>query len=68
LKGYVIQDRIESIEKKIYEHDTKIKLLLNTNLPPHQGIFFDGEVFDAYVFVTKLIKSAKNQNRINPIN
>ncbi len=59
LKGYVIQDRIESIEKRLYEHDTKIKLLLNTNLPPNQGIFFDGEVFDAYVFVNKLIKSAK---------
>jgi hypothetical protein len=59
LKGYVIEDRIDSIEKKLFEHDTKIKLLLNTNLPPNQGIFFDGEVFDAYVFVTKLIKSAK---------
>jgi hypothetical protein len=59
LKGYVIQDRIESIEKKLYDHDTKIKLLLNTNLPPNQGIFYDGEVFDAYIFVTKLIKSSK---------
>jgi hypothetical protein len=59
LKGYVIQNRIENIEKKLYEHDTKIKLFLNTNLPPNQGIFFDGEVFDAYVFVSKLIKSAK---------
>ena len=59
LKGYVIEDRIDSIEKKLFEQDTKIKLLLNTNLPPNQGIFFDGEVFDAYVFVTKLIKSAK---------
>ena len=59
LKGYVIQDRIESIEKKLYDHDTKIKLLLKTNLPPNQGIFFDGEVFDAYVFVSKLVKSAK---------
>ena len=59
LKGYVIQDRIESIEKKLYDHDTKIKLLLKTNLPPNQGVFFDGEVFDAYVFVSKLVKSAK---------
>jgi hypothetical protein len=59
LKGYIIQDRIESIEKKLYEHDSKIKLLLNTNLPPNQGIFYDGEIFDAYVFETKLIKSAK---------
>ena len=33
--------------------------MLNTNLPPNQGVFFDGAVFDAYVFVSKLIKSAK---------
>ena len=44
LKGYVVQDRIERIEKKIYEQDNKIKLLLNTNLPPNQGVFFDGEI------------------------
>jgi hypothetical protein len=42
--------------------------LLNTNLPPNQGVFFDGAIFDAHVFVSTLIKSAKNQNRINPIN
>lgn len=59
LKGYVIQNRIENIEKKLFEHDSKIEFLLNTSLPPNQGVFFDGEVFDAYVFVTKLIKSAK---------
>jgi len=41
LKGYVVQDRIERIEKRLYEHDTKIKLLLNTNLSPNQGIFYD---------------------------
>ena len=58
LKGYVIQDRIEGIEKRLYEHDTKIKLLLNTNLPPNQGIFYDGQIFDAYKFVSDIIKSA----------
>ena len=59
LKGYVVQDRIERIEKRLYEHDTKIKLLLNTNLSPNQGIFYDGQVFDAYEFASKIIKSAK---------
>lgn len=58
LKGYVIQDRIEGIEKRLYEHDTKIKLLLNTNLPPNQGIFYDGQIFDAYKFVSDIIRSA----------
>jgi hypothetical protein len=59
LKGYAIQNRIENIEKKIFEHDQKIEILLNTNLPHNQGIFFDGQLFDAYSFVSKLIKSAK---------
>ena len=59
LKGYVIQDRIESIEKRLYEQDTKINLLLKTNLPPNEGIFYDGQIFDAYQFVSKIIKSAQ---------
>lgn len=59
LKGYAIQNRIENIEKKIFEQDQKIEILLQTNLPPNQGIFFDGQIFDAHSFVSKLIKSAK---------
>lgn len=59
LKGYVIQNRIENIEKKLFEQDSKIEFLLNTTLPPNQGVFYDGQIFDAYSFVSKLIKSAK---------
>jgi hypothetical protein len=59
LKGYAIQNRIENIEKKIFEHDKKIEILLHTNLPLNQGIFFDGQIFDAYSFVSRLVKSAK---------
>ncbi|RTZ05500.1 DNA-binding protein [Flavobacterium bomense] len=59
LKGYAIQNRIENIEKKIFEHDQKIEILLNTSLPLNQGIFYDGQIFDAHSFVSRLIKSAK---------
>lgn len=59
LKGYALQNRVETIEKKLYEHQNKIEQLLNTNLPLQQGIFFDGQLFDAYVFVSDLVKSAK---------
>jgi hypothetical protein len=59
LKGYVIQDRIESIEKRLYEQDTKINLLLKTNLPPNEGIFYEGQILDAYQFVSEIIKSAQ---------
>lgn len=59
LKGYAVQNRIENIEKKLFDHDTKIEFLLNTNLPVNQGIFYDGQIFDAHDFVSKIIKSAK---------
>jgi hypothetical protein len=62
LNGYAINNRMELLEKKVNSleiNNNEFDLLLRTKLPPNQGIFFDGEVFDAYVFVTKLIKSAK---------
>ena len=60
LNGYVLNHRINKIENKLLEHDQKFDLLINTHLPPKQGIFFDGQIFDAYIFVTNLIKSASN--------
>jgi hypothetical protein len=34
-------------------------MLIKTALPPREGIFFDGQIFDAYSFVSDIIKSAK---------
>jgi len=59
LKGYVVQQKIDTIEKKLFEQGQKIEFLLNTNLPPNQGIFYDGQIFDAYELVARIIKSAK---------
>ena len=59
LKGYAINQRVDKIEKKLIEHDQKFELLINTNLPPNEGIFYDGQIFDAYAFVSELIKTAK---------
>ena len=59
LKGYALQHRVEAIENKVFEHDFKIEQLLHAKLPAQQGIFFDGQLFDAYVFVSDLVKSAK---------
>jgi hypothetical protein len=59
LKGYVINQRINKIENKLLEHDLKFDLLINTHLPPKQGIFFNGQIFDAYKFVSDIIKSAQ---------
>ena len=60
LKGYVLNQRVDRIETKLLEHDQKFDLLIKTNLFPNEGIFYDGQIFDAYKFVSELVKSAKN--------
>jgi hypothetical protein len=59
LKGYVINRRVEKIERKLVEHDQKFDLLIKTNLPPVEGIFYEGQIFDAWQFASGLIRSAK---------
>jgi hypothetical protein len=59
LKGYVLHQRIEKIENKIIEHDQKFDMLIKSDQIPNEGIFYDGQVFDAYKFVCQIIKSAK---------
>jgi len=59
LNGYVINHRFERIEQRVTENERKIDFFIKTALPPIEGIFYDGQIFDAYVFVSNLIKSAK---------
>lgn len=59
MKGYVLNSRIDRIEKKMLEHDQKFDLLIKTSLPPNEGIFYDGQIFDAWKFASDLVKSAK---------
>ena len=56
---YRMNNKFFQIEKTIAEHDAKIDFFVRTSLPPVEGIFFDGQIFDAYKFATDLIKSAK---------
>lgn len=61
LKGYALHQRIEKIENDVYTLKNKANefdLHIKTSLPPHEGIFFDGQIYDAYKFTTDLIKSA----------
>ena len=58
LHGHALNNRFEKIEKKLHEHDQKFDLIINTGLKPTQGIFFDGQIFDAWQFVSTLIKEA----------
>lgn len=70
LKGYAVNQRFEilenKIDKKFSEQDAKIEHLnkqvdffVRTSLPPTEGVFHDGKIFEAYKFATDLIKSAK---------
>lgn len=58
LNGYAVHERISRIEKKLVEHDQTFDLLIKTSLPPHEGIFFDGQIFDAYEKVSSFVKEA----------
>lgn len=59
LKGYVLNQRLERLETRVTETENKIDFFLKTELPTKEGVFYDGQVFDAYIFVSDLIKTAK---------
>ena len=62
LKGHAINNRLERVENEVFHIKEKVKSIefqINTNLPPNEGIFFDGQIFDAWHFVSGLIKEAK---------
>jgi hypothetical protein len=59
MRGYAINQRLQSLEKTVAEHGEKIDFFVRTSLQPIEGVFFDGQIFDAYKFATDLIRSAK---------
>lgn len=67
LKGHAINSYPHRrIEEKLSEHDRqvrdladKVEFFVRTSLPPVEGVFFNGQIFDAYKFAIDLIKSAQ---------
>lgn len=62
MKGYAINNRINRLEDKMDRIDkkvTEIDLQIKTNELPTQGVFFEGQIFDAYELASKIIRSAK---------
>ena len=57
--GYAISNRFERLEQRVAKTEAQIESFVHAALPPREGIFVDGQIFDAYEFVQKLIKSAK---------
>ena len=69
LRGYSVNQRLlymeSRIDRRLSEHDqqirelsSKVDFFLKTSLPPREGVLFDGQIFDAYVFVCNLIRRA----------
>ena len=72
LRGYSINQHImlmeQRIDRQLQEHteqihglEKKVDFFVRTALPPAEGIFFEGQIFDAYTFVSDLIRSAKKR-------
>ena len=70
LKGYSVNARLNQLEDKVdrrlAKHDQdivelkeKVDFFVQTSLPPVQGVFFNGQVFDAHVFAAKYILNAR---------
>lgn len=63
LKGYVLNQRMNRIENKVEslaEKVNEIDFQIKTHSIPTQGVFFDGQIFDAYQLASKIIRSAKH--------
>lgn len=72
LRGYAVNQRFMQLEDRIdrrfseydrhlLEVDEKIDFFVRTALPPKEGIFFNGQIFDAYAFVAGLIRKAERR-------
>lgn len=72
LRGYAVNQRLfqleqkmdnkfASIDRQLAAHKEQIDFFVRTSLPPVEGVFYDGQIFDAYTFAADLIKSAKKR-------
>ena len=66
LRGYVINSRIVALKEHVAKQDSqiedlkdKVNFFVRSSLPPVEGIFYDGQIFDAYAQIISLIKQAK---------
>ena len=72
LRGYSVNQRVlymeSRIDRRLLEHDKrlddltdKVDFFIRTSLPPKEGVFFNGQIFDAHEFICRLIKSANKR-------
>jgi len=65
LSNASIFQRLDNIEYKLLKHDENFdkvfKAIESKDIKPIQGVFFDGQIYDAYIFINDLLKSAKKE-------
>lgn len=72
LRGYNVNQRLSymenRIDRRLLEHDKrlddltdKVDFFIRTSLPPKEGVFFNGQIFDAHEFICRLIKGANKR-------
>lgn len=61
LRGHAVNRRLERLEQRVCKTEEQIGFIVQTALPPVEGIFFDGQIFDSYAFASNLIRSAKRR-------
>ena len=64
LKGYALNNRMNRLEDNVQELSQKVKqidLQIHSHLIPTQGVFFNGQIFDAYQLASKIIRTAKKR-------
>ena len=59
LKGYVVNQRLLTLETQVAELQNKVDFFVRSSLPPVEGIFYDGQIFEAYAHIIRLINQAK---------
>lgn len=61
LKGYAIHQRFERLEYRMAKTEEQLDLIVRSTLPPAEGIFFNGEIFDAYTWLNARIAEAQKR-------
>ena len=61
LRGHAINQRIERLEQRVSKTEEQIGFFVRTALPPVEGVFYDGQIFDAYAFAADMIRSARKR-------
>jgi hypothetical protein len=61
MRGYAVSQRFEQLERRVTETEMQIEFFVKTALPPKEGVFFNGQIFDAYTFASDLVRRAKKR-------